>query len=296
MKSEERHKLHQNVLAVRIAQTITTIKPYQNFILGGVIVAILAVIVVAWRNSESTAQASRSWTQLFTAISEGNPAALQKVAGDNPRSYAAPAADLLAADILLAQGCNLLFINRATANQALNKAVELYQKVREQNKSPALRAQAAFGVARAYESQGKLEAAVKVYAEVTADWPDTVFAQMSQQRLEDLKRDFTRAMYDQFALYDPKPVFSQPPGEKPDFDKLPEESPIFTPGTLDERGIEEKQEQKADIKVEDNKPDEKTEKPADAQPSTGADKAIPEKAAATNSSPSGTATDAQPAK
>jgi predicted negative regulator of RcsB-dependent stress response len=268
MKSEERHKLHQNVLALWLAQTFTKIKPYQNVILAAVIVVILAVIFWAWWTSESASQSNRAWTQFFTAFDELNPpAALEKVAEDNPRSRAAAAADLVAADLQLAQGCNMLFINKATANQGLDKALGLYQSVYAQSPSSALRAQAAFGLARTCESLGKLETATKFYTEVTAQWPDTVFARMSSRRLEDLKRGSVKEMYDKFAQFDPKPAFSQPPGVQSGLDKLPEEGPVFTSGAPDQLGVEEKKEkkksEKADNKTETNKPEEKTEKPAD---------------------------------
>jgi tetratricopeptide (TPR) repeat protein len=254
MKSDERHKLHQNALAVWLSQTITALKPYQNLILAAIIVAILAVIVTTWWTSESASQANAAWTQFLTAFNEGNPAALEKVAEDNRRSHAAPAADLVAADIQLAQGCEMLFTNKAIANQQLNKALELYQAVRVQTSSPVFRAQATFGLARAWESMGKLETANKLYTEITTDWPDSVFAKMSSRRLEDLKRTSIKDIYDKFAKFDPKPRFNQQPAAKQGFDKLPEESPIYTPGTLNERGIEEKNAEKADDKTE-NKTD-----------------------------------------
>jgi len=219
------------------------------------------------------------------AFDETNPtAALEKVAEDNPRSHAAPAADLVAADLQLAQGCGMLFINKATANQQLNKALDLYQTVSVQSPSPALRAQATFGLARAFESLGKLDMAIKFYTAVTIEWPDTVYAQMSSRRLDDLKRISTKEVYDKFARFDPKPTFTQPPGVNSNLDKLPEEGPVYTPGILNERGAEEKKAEKADNKAEANKPEEKAEKPADqgqstggekpadAQPATGADK------------------------
>jgi tetratricopeptide (TPR) repeat protein len=246
-----------------------------------VIVVILAVIVATWWTSESTAQASRAWSQLFAAFDAGNTSALEKVAEDNRQSSAAPAADLIAADIQLIQGCNMLYVNKATANQELNKAAELYQSVRLQSKSSTLRAQATFGLARTRESQGKLEEATQLYKELTTEWPDTVFAKISLQRLEDLKRASTKEIYDQFAKFDPKPVFSQQPGEKPSFDKMPEESPLSTTDSLIEKGIEEKAESKSDTKTE-TKSEEKTEKPAettgkplDSQQSPGTDKSIP---------------------
>jgi len=275
MKSEERHKLHQNALAVWLAQTFTTIKPYQNIILGGVIVVILAVIATTWWTNESAASANMAWTKYFSALDQGNSSALEKVAEDNPRSHAAPAANLVAADVMLAQGCNMLFINKALANQQLNNAVILYQKAREQTKLPALLAQATFGLARTRESQGKLDMAVELYTEVTTNWPDTAFAKMSSQRSEDLKRASTREIYDKFAQFDPKPAFSQQSGEKPNFDQMPEESPISTFDTLKKQGVEEKKTEEKDGDKAESKPDEKTEKPVDTQQVPKSEKPAP---------------------
>jgi predicted negative regulator of RcsB-dependent stress response len=273
MKSEERHKLHQNALALWLSETFIAIKPYQNAILALIIVAILAVFFFAWWTSESASSASRAWTQLFAAFEETNPtAALEKVAEDNRRSHAAPAADLVAADIQLAQGCNMLFINKANANQQLSKALELYQAVSVQSSSPTLRAQATFGIARAWEALGKLDMAVKSYTEVTTEWPDTVYAQMSSRRLDDLKRVSTKEVYDKFAQFDPKPTFTQPPGAIPGLDKIPDEGPVYTPGAIKERGADEKKTEKVDNKAEEKKPEDKTEKPVDSGQSTGGEK------------------------
>jgi hypothetical protein len=278
MKSDERHKLHQNALAVWIKQTVDTLKPYQNLILAALIVGLLIVIFAAWWTSESANQANAAWTQFLTAFSEGNPAALEKVAEDNRRSHAAPVADIVAADIHLSQGCQMLFTNKAIANQQLNKAVELYQSVRVQTSSPILRAQATYGLARAWESMGKLETADKLYTEINTDWPDSVFAKMSSQRLDDLKRVSIKDLYDKFASYDPKPKFNQQPAAKQGFDKVPDEGPVYTPGAFNEQGIEEKKTDKAENKT-DNKPDaksdkpaESTEKPVESQPAPGTDK------------------------
>ena len=41
MKSEERHKLQQNELADYLAKVVEKIKPYQNAILGGIILVLV---------------------------------------------------------------------------------------------------------------------------------------------------------------------------------------------------------------------------------------------------------------
>jgi hypothetical protein len=277
MKSEERHKLHQNALAVWLQDTAETVKPYQNFIIVAAIVLIVAIIAMMWWTNESAAQANKAWTEYFIAIGNVNPAALLKVAEDNSRSRAAPAAYLAAGDIQLAQGCNMLFINKARANQQLNQAADLYQMVFQQTKSPILCAQAMYGLARAQEAEGKLDIAEKIYTELTTNWPDTIYAKMATQRLQDLKRKSTKEAYDRFAQFDPKPEFSKESGEKQGIDKIPEETPISQSGDTSQQATEEKKEQKAEIKTEENKPADTqqvpgAEKPVETQPSTGADK------------------------
>jgi tetratricopeptide (TPR) repeat protein len=265
MKSEERHKLQQNELADWLAKTITTIKPYQNAIISGIIVLILAVIFLTWWNSESSTQAGSTWRQYVEAISAGDTGALEKVAEDNPHSQASAAADLAAADIKLFQGCNMLFENKTTANQELSKAAELYQRVIDQAKSPAILAQATFGLARTRESQGKLDEAIQYYTKTASELPNSVYAQMASKRLEDVKQKSTKEMYDKFAKFDPKPAFSKPTGEKTGIDKIPEESPLYMPESITEPGTGEKKDDKADVNKAEEKAGVQTEetKPVD---------------------------------
>lgn len=274
MKSEERHKLHQNMLAQLIADTAVKIKPYQNAILGGVILALVVVIVWMYISTESASQASTAWTTFTQAFDQGNAAALEKMADDNKNSTAAPAANLAAADIQLLQGCNNLFTNKSTANQQLSKACELYQKVREETSSPILLSQATLGLAKARESQGKLETAVKLYTEVKTNWPNTVYAKMASQRLNDVNKPSTKNVYDQLAKYEPKPAFTAPSGQKSAFE-LPEESPVFVPDTSTEQKAGEKQEPKKEesdnASKEETKEDKKADKPENTTNNTKAE-------------------------
>jgi hypothetical protein len=266
MKSEERHKLQQNSLAEWLNQTFTAIKPYQNAILAVMIVLILAMFFAFWWSSESAAQSGRTWTAFFTAFNENNPAALEKVADDNPSSRAAPVADIVAADLQLAQGCNMLFVNKPTANQQLNKAVELYQLVITRSSSSTLRAQATLGLAKALEALGKLPEATSTYSQVKTDWPDTVFDQMASRRLDDLKRISTKELYDKFARFEPRPSFNQPQKSRSDLEKIPDEGPVYnTPGVKSGLDVDEKKTPTTDGTGGADKPQEKAEKPADAQ-------------------------------
>jgi tetratricopeptide (TPR) repeat protein len=302
MKSQERHKLQQNELADWLAKVITATKPYQNTILGAVIVLILAAIVGSWWTRESSASAQRAWTQLFTALDNGSSSELFKVAEDYPSSKAASMANLAAADLQLFQGCGMLFVNKASANQQLNNAAELYQRVLEQSKSDIVRQQATFGLAKTRESQGKLETAMKLYTEVTTKWPNTGYSSMASRRVEDLKRNSTKAIYDKFAQFDPKPAFNQTPGQQPgekpvfDLDNLPKESPLFTPGAATETKTEEKKEQPTDNKAAESSPPEKTEQPAETRQNSGNEQPAPETTSSGASTSTPAKSDAPPMK
>jgi hypothetical protein len=96
---------------------------------------------------------------------------------------------------------------------------------------------ATFGLARAYEalagtrqSQGELDKATEVYQELLQEWPDGPYGQLAAERLEDLNRRETRALYDKFAEFDPRPALPDVPG-------LPGTRPRFDLDSLSEDGI-----------------------------------------------------------
>jgi tetratricopeptide (TPR) repeat protein len=124
-------------------------------------------------------------------------------------------AAVLAGDMHLEAGCNELFQNKANAVEDLRKAVESYLLALESASSSPLRERATFGLARAYEalagtrqSQGELSKAIEQYRKVVQDWPDGTYAVIAQRRLMDLEKPSTKAFYDQFAKYEPKPPVS----------------------------------------------------------------------------------------
>ena len=114
---------------------------------------------------------------------------------------------------------------------------------------PTLQERATFGLARALEAQGNLDQAEKRYQEVDQKWHDGAYAVAARRRLEDLKRASTRALYDKFAKFDPRPAFlDEPgvPGERPSFDwenlgdppPVERDSPLID---LEEKGVDEDQ-------------------------------------------------------
>lgn len=237
MKSQRRHELEQNELAQWLGEVIGKVKPYQNVLLGALIVLLLGALAYALWSRQTGSRSAAAWTALFEAMESNDVLGYDDIIEQYPGTTAADFAAALAGDYHLSEGCRLLFENKANANQELRKATEYYLQVLEASDESSLRERATFGLARALEAQARdLDEAVARYREVVENWPDGAFAVAAQRRLEDLQRVETKALYDRFAKFDPKPAFGDEPGvpgQKPPFelDSLPEGAPLFTPSS-----------------------------------------------------------------
>lgn len=224
MKSEERHKLQHNVLADWIAKSIKAVQPHLNSIAVGVLAVLLAVTgYYAWTKM-SAASSQQSWDEFNAALGKSDVTMFTEVTTGFPKSKAAYAAALVAGDMHLAQGCEQLFTNKAVGNQELTKAVESYETVLAGSGESSLRERATYGLARAREAKGELDAAVELYQSITTKWAKGTYAVAAAKRMKDLKEPATKAFYDRFAKFNPKPAFSSDTGDKPAFDQsLPSE-------------------------------------------------------------------------
>lgn len=234
MKSERRHELEKNELADWLASSVEAIRPYQNAILGVVILIAAAVVAFAvWRNMAQR-QATVAWDDYFHAIQTREPRELEDVVNRHAGSRVAHWAATSAADLRLAAGCDLLFEDKPSALYELRNAVDLYLMVLEQSREQALLERATFGLARAYEAQIDLDQAMEHYAEVVERWPDGPFAEVAGDRLAALRQRSVRELADRFAKWEPEPRPSDLPdfpASRPEFDldALPD-GPVFTPG------------------------------------------------------------------
>jgi len=252
MKSERRHELERNQLLVWLLETSEKIKPYTNMILGAILVVLLAVLAATLWMRYHEGQSSGAWDAYFASLSNMDRTGLENVAQKHPGTGAGHWALVTLGDLQLDSGCNLLFVNKTSANLELRKAVENYQAVLAQSANPALLERATYGVARAREAQGDLEQALKAYGDIVERWPKGTFAEVAKERIVDLKSPSTRSFYDKFAKYDPKPALANEPGtpgKKPAFnlDSLPD-SPV---GTL---GQAKKEEGKKEATKPESKP------------------------------------------
>ncbi len=239
MKSQRRHELERNALADWLAETIEAIKPYTTAILAAILLVVVLSMAITWWNGRTSTQSGAAWDALSSALESQSVAELDRVAESHPHSRVGQWAAVSAGDLLLHEGCDALFSNKASANQQLRRAADDYLQVLDQNSDPTLRERATFGLARVREAQNDLPKAIEGYEQVVKEWPDACFAAVAQQRLDDLKRKSTKIFYDEFAKYDPKPAYSDSPGKRPLFDasSLPDNPPgQKRPTALEDKG------------------------------------------------------------
>lgn len=221
MKSERRHELQTNMLADWLGAKIEQIKPYQNAILGGVLLVVVAITGLTIWHKQSVANSEAAWAAIRpSAVNSLDGLAMhyEKVAAEYPNTPAAQWATVLGADQYLMNGSVKLFENKAAAAEDLEKAFKAYKSVVDEPLTPLIGERAAFGLARTLECQGNLTDAVKIYQEVAKRWPNGMFAATATERAEALEKQPTQYFYKRFAMYQPKPQYTAPatdlPGEK----------------------------------------------------------------------------------
>jgi tetratricopeptide (TPR) repeat protein len=230
MKSERRHELQHNELAEWLFKSGERLKPYQNLILAGVAVAVVAVAAYSWWSRTSATRASQAWTDLSRSLDAGSPDMITTVAEDYPNTVVGQTATVILGDWRLAMACNQRFVSMALAQKQLDDAIDSYSKVLETSRLPSLLERATYGMARANETRGELEDATRYYKEVTEKWPDGAYAAAAKQRLDDFQQLDTKRMFGDLRKFEPKPAFSEEPGALgplPSFSEpLPQEPPV----------------------------------------------------------------------
>jgi predicted negative regulator of RcsB-dependent stress response len=266
MKSERRHELQHNALADWLVTTYEQFKPYQNAILGAVLLVAVALLGYRWWQRQTAAHAAEAWLAMNRAEPlalplSRNEAEIDRVIQQFRDSTAAQWADITVGDNELASGASNLFGNKGAANEQLSRAVERYQAV--PRTAPSMtRQRVTFWLARALECQGKLPEASKTYKEVLDNWPGGTFAAAAKQRLTDLEQPGTKTFYDQFASFNPKPAEKM---------KLPEVLPENPPAESEKKDIAKPEKTAAPEKAGE-KPVEKTEKTIEKAGEKPADK------------------------
>lgn len=229
MKAERRHELHQNKLAEWLAQVFKVLQPHlRKITIAAVAVAVVFGLLYLWNGYLARSEAA-AWDAFFETLSSGRVSDLEKIAEQSPDSRVGHWALVFAADARLAEGCELLFKNKAEAYGQLQRAEQAYTTIITQSREPKLLERAYFGRARAREGLaatphgwGKLDEAIGDYQHLVQTWPEGPYAALARRHLGGLDSPQGRRFYDRFvAEFDPKPPVTPEP-ETPEPSAKPE--------------------------------------------------------------------------
>ena len=214
MDTERRHELEENDLAGSTLELIDRIRPHLRTILTGIALLFAGLAVWTMIASQQSAAKARSWEDCIAAISSGDAERLAAVVRQHADSPAAGWAQLVLADSALAQGCDLLFADRARGLERLEDAVGRYRQLLASRPTGTLAERTVFGLAKANEAIGNLDEARQGYEAVIADHPGSAAASLAASRVSAVSREATRQWYDWFAAQKPAPP-AAPAGQSP---------------------------------------------------------------------------------
>ena len=191
-------ELDDNQMASNTLALADRIRPHLGLILlaAAVIFAVFAGLVIV--RSQRAAEQAAGWEECLTALAEGEQGRLGDVAARYRGTPAAWWAELVLADTALADGNGLLMTDRQRARERLASAADLYMAVNAQRPSDLAAERGIFGLARTRESQGQLEEASRGYEAIVAEYPDSPFRGIAEERIAALAMPATQRWYKWF--------------------------------------------------------------------------------------------------
>jgi hypothetical protein len=199
---------------------VDRIRPHLTMLAVAVGVAFAGLAAWTLVSSQRDAERAQAWDACLTAVASRDAARLGDVAARYPGSSAAVWSQILLADSALAEGGRLVLVDKTRGRERLQAAAELYAGVLGQKPAEMAAERAVFGLARARESLGELEAAKRGYEVLVAEHPASPLRTLAESRAVALARPAAAGWYDWFESVDAKP------GATP---ATPETSPAVVP-------------------------------------------------------------------
>ena len=204
--------LEDNDLASGTLALVDRIRPHLGTILFGVLGLFAALAAWTLITSQTKARLAAGWDECLTALAEGDPGRLETVANRYGGTPAAQWAEIVLADTALADGNRLLLTDRAQGVRRLEEAVGRYTAVNAQRPGPLAAERSIFGLARARESIGELAEAKRGYEALVAEYPESPFRPLAEERITALGRESTGRWYKWFESRPPvAAATAQPP-------------------------------------------------------------------------------------
>lgn len=237
MKTERRHELQTNDLAVWLTKFIEKYRSQAGLLIGLASLGLIAWLAMTYMAKSAERASAGAWSSYFQATemigeSEGQ---FDVVANNYAETAAGQWARFSAASNLLGQATRLTFSDREEAKAKIKKAKEHFESLINVN-DELLRPRAMLGLAQALETAGALgdQAAIgdaaKQFQTITETFPDTAIAQAAEEQLSRLKQNQENDWYAWFATQEPAADPLSQPGMFDDIQSLPSDPNVAIPG------------------------------------------------------------------
>jgi hypothetical protein len=221
MKTERRHDLEANSLAIKLANWIESIKPYTNTLLGVAAALVAVTAISSMMNSRSAATEESAWAAYAQAKNSSDPelenlrklTESEEFAGTRMQEWA----HLTWADRQVLAASRIYLRDRGAAEDRLRGARGIYETFAADARDEQIRDRSHFGLGRVFEMLNKVDEAQREYALVQGD-----LQPIASQRAELLQADGAKETCNWLASAElPKPDITGgkgASGERPGFD------------------------------------------------------------------------------
>ena len=220
MQPADLAEIEGNDLAQATMSLVDRIRPHLTMLAAAVGIAFAGLAAWTLVSSQRDAERAQAWDACLTAVASRDAVRLGDVAARYPGSSAAVWSQILLADSALAEGGRLVLVDKTRGRERLQAAAELYAGVLGQKPAEMAAERAVFGLARARESLGELEAAKRGYEVLVAEHPASPLRTLAESRAVALARPAAAGWYDWFESVDAKPAATP---------ATPETSPAVVP-------------------------------------------------------------------
>jgi hypothetical protein len=205
MQPADLAEIEDNELAQATMSIVDRIRPHLTTILAAIGVGFAALAAWTLISSQKASETAKAWDECLTAVGTRDAARLSGVATRFPGSAAAVWSQILLGDNALAEGARIIFVDQARGRERLQTAADTYAAVMSQRPQAFAAERATFGLARAREALGELEAARRGYETLVKEHPESPLRSLAETHAAALARPATVAWYDWFAK-DAKPA------------------------------------------------------------------------------------------
>ncbi len=220
MQPADLAEIEGNDLAQATMSLVDRIRPHLTMLAAAAGIAFAGLAAWTLVSSQRDTEKAQAWDACLTAVASRDAVRLGDVAARYPGSAAAVWSQILLADNALAEGGRLVLVDKTRGRERLQAAAELYAGVLGQKPAEMAAERAVFGLARARESLGELEAAKRGYEVLVAEHPASPLRTLAESRAVALARPAAAGWYDWFESVDAKPAATP---------ATPETSPAVVP-------------------------------------------------------------------